>query len=473
MEYAQFWRETADWPRDSATHVFLGRALHLLGKTLHPHDWTGDEPIAAPVMLLPPQWQAKRRDRLEAHRLLSGDPMYEVKPDNQQFPGSLNRLSPGVTVVDYKFTDLEWTMAREIQQATIETRRPSWSRLMSVQKAIVEHATFGRLRTIARKRGEFGYTPIAADAWSVFKIHEVFAYCAVPLREFGSPGAAPIFVLRADLDQLTAKGAPDVSPAHDLSPQVEPLATASPEGRTQPLLHLPDRVRMEALQAQAILDLARVAADPIKWDSPPPLLEPPGFLGMRAAVKLFERADDGEEFINGCAPAEDRLRRAAAGGRVSAVIQLWRDGSIIELPKEEWLGPRAPMFFTDNGSVFAGTEWAFVRLNEKQALEEAKMEGQPAVQHPAEVSPVNISRSAPEAVGTAGAVGNGPAQGKVLAALKAASSLWPSDIPAGLPKDNRLKEIRLWINKNHSASMSVSDRTIDDAVGRHRLGERA
>ncbi|WP_126114409.1 MULTISPECIES: hypothetical protein [unclassified Bosea (in: a-proteobacteria)] len=400
MEYAQFWRENADWPRDTATHVFLGRALHLFGKALYPHAWTGDEPIAAPVIPLPLQRQATRRDRLEAHRLLAGDPMYEVKPDDQQFPGSLNRLSPGVTVVDYKFTDLEWKMAREIQEATIESRRPSWNRLISAQKAIVEHATFGRLRTVARKKGQFGNAPIAADAWADFNIHQLFGDCTVPHRKFASPGTAPIFVLRADLEQLTTEGAPDASPARNQSPQVDTEA-AAPEERTQSLPHPSDRIRIAALAAQATIELSRAAADPIKWDSPPPLLEPPGFLSMQAAVKLFERAGDGEEFINGCAPAEDRLRRVAASGRVSTVIQLWRDGSVTDLPTGEWLGPRAPMFFTDNGSVFTGADWAFIRIHEEQAQAASRESGAPLLKNggsdlgggSAEVDPANEQRN--------------------------------------------------------------------------------
>ncbi len=367
MEYGQFWRETADWPRDTATHVFLGRALHQFGKALYPHAWTGDEPIAAPVVPLPLRSQAKRRDRLEAHRLLAGDPMYEVKPDNEYFPGSLGSRAGSVTVVDYKFTDLEWTMAREIQQATIETRRPSWNRLISVQQAIVEHATFGRLHTAARKRGQFGYAVIAADAWAVFKIYAVFAYCTVPLREFAAPGTAPIFVLRADLDQLTTGAASAPSSVRSQPLEVETPEATAPEVRTQRWAHPPSSAPIESLAAQATIELARAGADPIKWDSPPPLLEPPGFLSMQAAVKLFERAGDGEEFINGCAPAEHRLRQAAASGRVSALIQLWRDGSVTDFPTGEWLGPRAPMFFTDNGSVFAGTGWAFIRIHEEQA----------------------------------------------------------------------------------------------------------
>lgn len=74
--------------------------------------------------------------------------------------------------------------------------------------------------------------------------------------------------------------------------------------------------------------------------------------------------------------------------------------------------------------------------------------------------------------GTADKSVSGPARGKVLAALKAASSLWPADIPAGLSKAKRADGIRVWIKANHDASISVSDRTIDEAVARHRNGER-
>ncbi len=104
MKYAQFWRNGADWPRDTGTHVFLGHALHLFGKALYPYSWTGDEPIAKPVLLLPELWKAQRRDRLDAHGLLAANPMYAVKPNDQQLPGSLNRGTPGPVIQDYNLT---------------------------------------------------------------------------------------------------------------------------------------------------------------------------------------------------------------------------------------------------------------------------------------------------------------------------------------------------------------------------------
>lgn len=192
LDYIRFWEERAKWPRDTADYVFLGRAVHRFGEAMYPGVWTGDESTAEPVMLIPEQSAAQRRDRLEAHRVLSGNPNYTVKRDDTRFPGSLNSMSRGVTIHDYRFTDLEWGIARGIQRESVEQRRPLWARLHEVQSAIAEHATFGRLGTACRKTGAIALNMISADAWAVYKLHEVFAYCTVPHRFQGLACLAPL-----------------------------------------------------------------------------------------------------------------------------------------------------------------------------------------------------------------------------------------------------------------------------------------
>jgi hypothetical protein len=39
-----FWRDPSRWPRDTASHVFLARAVHEMGKSLFSAEWTGGEP---------------------------------------------------------------------------------------------------------------------------------------------------------------------------------------------------------------------------------------------------------------------------------------------------------------------------------------------------------------------------------------------------------------------------------------------
>lgn len=50
-----FWRDPSRWPRDTASHVFLARAVHEMGKALFSAEWTGGEPCVELMQSLPKQ----------------------------------------------------------------------------------------------------------------------------------------------------------------------------------------------------------------------------------------------------------------------------------------------------------------------------------------------------------------------------------------------------------------------------------
>ncbi|WP_333631541.1 hypothetical protein [Agrobacterium cavarae] len=52
-ERFRFWNNPASWPDDAYGFVFLARAMDLIGKALHPHEWTGKEPTTRPPIRQP------------------------------------------------------------------------------------------------------------------------------------------------------------------------------------------------------------------------------------------------------------------------------------------------------------------------------------------------------------------------------------------------------------------------------------
>ncbi len=44
VENRAFWVDEATWPKDTSDYVFLARAVHLMGGTLFPGEWTRKEP---------------------------------------------------------------------------------------------------------------------------------------------------------------------------------------------------------------------------------------------------------------------------------------------------------------------------------------------------------------------------------------------------------------------------------------------
>lgn len=200
MTYGEFWTREGDWPRDTATHQFLGRVLHVAGKALFRGSWTGEEPIAAPVLALPDKERSKRRDRIEAHALLQGDAIYEEKPIYVTIPPSLTTGKLGSRHVnDFSFTNLEWERARAIQAETITARQPSWARLIKARSRIIEEALLGNLETAARLAGEITLRSIPPDYWSIVKDHEVFDHCTMPAKHGVVINQPPIFVSKASV----------------------------------------------------------------------------------------------------------------------------------------------------------------------------------------------------------------------------------------------------------------------------------
>jgi hypothetical protein len=56
-----FWRDPSRWPRDTASHVFLARAAHEMGKALFRADWTGGEPCVELMQSIPVEGSSRRQ----------------------------------------------------------------------------------------------------------------------------------------------------------------------------------------------------------------------------------------------------------------------------------------------------------------------------------------------------------------------------------------------------------------------------
>ena len=108
------------WPRDSRSHVFLARAVNLIGTAKFREAWTGSEGTTELYQALPVAPMAAGGSEFFAHNLLM-----RHRPDFNRMPLNWHRTPFGTIPPTVQFTAEEWAAAHElVAQTTHSTDQP-------------------------------------------------------------------------------------------------------------------------------------------------------------------------------------------------------------------------------------------------------------------------------------------------------------------------------------------------------------
>jgi hypothetical protein len=218
---AGFWKNSIGWPNDNASFVFLGRAVHAMGKSMFGADWTGDEPCrdlmrGMPVIPERSGWRAK----------LAHDLLVKHHPE-------LNRQPRKPYQHSFEFTGNEWMTAVMIVKKHNEEQMPGISRFSEVRDKIIQLAEAGFLITAIREKVGGDPTPIRRSWWNSERIRDRFDYCHLrPDDPYGlGIGSDPyqwIFVTRESLMSCAPGGLVEGAQAPKLI-AATPAAAPPPE----------------------------------------------------------------------------------------------------------------------------------------------------------------------------------------------------------------------------------------------------
>jgi hypothetical protein len=188
----EFWRTSIGWPNDNSSYVFLGRAVHAMGKSMFGAAWTGDEPCRDLMTKLPvfPErsgWRAR----------LAHDLLVKHHPEYNRQPRKPSQYS-------FEFTGKEWMDAVMIVEKHNEQKMPGLRRFSEVQARIIQLAEAGFLITAIREKAGGDPTPVPRGWWNSERIRDRFDFCQLrPDDPYGlGIGSDPyqwIFVTRESL----------------------------------------------------------------------------------------------------------------------------------------------------------------------------------------------------------------------------------------------------------------------------------
>jgi hypothetical protein len=226
-----FWRNPGRWPRDTASHVFLARAVHEMGTALFSSEWTGGEACVELMQPLPKQ----KLEGSGGRQHFANDLLLRHHPEfGRKIPRRPVTISSGFSSMpaSFSFTDEECAAAHSIVTRDHEAKRPALERFSKVQEQIIQLAEAEKLITALRATA--GGDPIAIPRswWNSERLSVRFDYCQMnPKKPFdigiAGDGYCWIFVTRESLRQCLAALAPQPGSAADgLEPESTSKAAA-------------------------------------------------------------------------------------------------------------------------------------------------------------------------------------------------------------------------------------------------------
>ncbi len=203
-EVFRFWAQgSRDWPRRNPGYVFLGEAVHKLGKAYFPDAWNGIEPMVS----APPE------------------------PPSPEVAAAIARSKALADILDPGGSPPQTQDKNEGMRLTDADRAAAADRFTHLKLFIANLAARGGLLTATRAIAGGEVRPMPASFWSTEQIDQRFRYCQInPANPF-APGFAGdgfqyIFVseesLRTaiagiDLAHRRARGEPDPEPQQSQS----------------------------------------------------------------------------------------------------------------------------------------------------------------------------------------------------------------------------------------------------------------
>lgn len=222
-----FWSRQEAWPRDTPIYVFLARAVHIVGKSMFPTEWTEGEPITPEPYRLNlaingitsalPQSTAKPWQKDTVHRLI-----LRHHPEFKRPPTRHGKFGPeGLT-----FTAEEWQAAHQTAQRLDAERLVSRRRFDVVVREIANQIADGILKYALRdaRGGTISSTLCSPDLWNTESISPRFYWCQMNRENpfgvaVGGDGFQSIFIERATLDRFLASRVTSQSSKPDRGPK--------------------------------------------------------------------------------------------------------------------------------------------------------------------------------------------------------------------------------------------------------------
>lgn len=152
---ARFWSSEFLWPEDTINHMFLARAVHIVGNRIYGEKWTGQEPLAENFDPLPAALSASTdaSDTLRGSKLL-----VEHSAEYRQRCAALSRLAMP--------TDEEWTLAVSIAKLVSDDRRQAVSRYLDICHRLARTFRNGIVQTSARAFNGGPEQPLDWSLWN-------------------------------------------------------------------------------------------------------------------------------------------------------------------------------------------------------------------------------------------------------------------------------------------------------------------
>lgn len=191
----EFWSVAgqADWPRDPAGFVFLGRAVDQIGKAIVGPDWKLSNmkarPPGVPNIL-------KGSLRNPSSSMMSSDVrrtsdadvlLRRLRPDIARPPRPSTAMpffNEGDRPSYLKLTDDEWVAARQAAQNDVEQTGAAVAQAKRVRNAIADAAASGGLLVYLRSNGHMVVTK--KEWWNTDRLGPRFAWCQInPHDPFG------------------------------------------------------------------------------------------------------------------------------------------------------------------------------------------------------------------------------------------------------------------------------------------------
>jgi hypothetical protein len=233
----KFWASPVEWPIDSASYIFLARAINDLGRSIFGGEWTGTETIAERVKL----GVIDIHDDLYVNNFLA---THAPNSDRKHF-GPLGSRSFRVTDAsglvmaphvashpEFNITIEDRVYAISLAEELKLKNAPAIERCTQVKNEFVRLAESGELITAHRSIDGGDQVVIPRDWWNTEKIQSRFWCCQIePCAPFNSQnsGSAWIYVSRASLETLVPVSA--VTKERQSRIQLEPTLETANNGR--------------------------------------------------------------------------------------------------------------------------------------------------------------------------------------------------------------------------------------------------
>ena len=190
----EFWKNALSWPRDTKDFVFLGRAVHVFGRSMFPSEWKIEDAWrdSMPSLHVTPfRFGAKA---VFVHELL----MQRHPEFGRKSRWSFNEDTK------FEFSQQEWDAARAIVLEHNERVLPGSLRFSKVIDRMILLAENGALTTALRDKSGGDPELVPRGWWDAMRIRHRFDYCQLnPNNRFGDGSSGHqyhwIFVTRESL----------------------------------------------------------------------------------------------------------------------------------------------------------------------------------------------------------------------------------------------------------------------------------